>query len=103
MDELVQDDHLFICSTKYPSISRPLLLKLILFNKQLYEETMLYHKFAQDGSPWEFNLRDIFRSCQIIQGLISILFCSLYFLKKNLSKKIFVVQVAVILVNNACP
>ncbi|XP_048323691.2 midasin isoform X2 [Ziziphus jujuba] len=68
VDELVQDDYLFICGTKYPSISRPLLSKLILFNKQLYEETMLYHKFAQDGSPWEFNLRDIFRSCQIIQG-----------------------------------
>uniref|UniRef100_A0A2P2MUR9 Midasin AAA lid domain-containing protein n=1 Tax=Rhizophora mucronata TaxID=61149 RepID=A0A2P2MUR9_RHIMU len=29
---------------------------------------MLYHKFAQNGSPWEFNLRDVLRSCQIIQG-----------------------------------
>lgn len=29
---------------------------------------MLYHKFGQNGSPWEFNLRDVLRSCQIIQG-----------------------------------
>ncbi|XP_052182550.1 midasin isoform X2 [Diospyros lotus] len=67
VDELVEDDYLFICSSIYPSIPRTLLSKLILFNKRLYEETMLYHKFAQDGSPWEFNLRDVFRSCQIIQ------------------------------------
>ncbi|KAL5755634.1 hypothetical protein ACOSQ2_020380 [Xanthoceras sorbifolium] len=68
VDELVEDDYLFICSSLYPSIPRPLLLKLILFNKRLHEETMVYRKFAQDGSPWEFNLRDVIRSCQIIQG-----------------------------------
>ncbi|KAK1575506.1 hypothetical protein Q3G72_006073 [Acer saccharum] len=68
VDELVEDDYLFICSSLYPSIPKSLLLKLILFNKRLHEETMVYHKFAQDGSPWEFNLRDVIRSCQIIQG-----------------------------------
>ncbi|KAG7997478.1 hypothetical protein I3843_01G213100 [Carya illinoinensis] len=68
VDELVEDDHLFICSSLYPSIPRSMLSKLILFNKRLHEDTMLYHKFAQDGSPWEFNLRDVIRSCQIIQG-----------------------------------
>lgn len=35
---------------------------------------MLYHKFAQEGSPWEFNLRDVIRSCEIIKGLISLHF-----------------------------
>lgn len=75
VDELVEDDYLFICTSLYPSIPRHLLSKLILFNKQLYEETMVHNKFAQDGSPWEFNLRDVIRSCQIIEGLISILFC----------------------------
>ncbi|KAK3220425.1 hypothetical protein Dsin_014395 [Dipteronia sinensis] len=68
VDELVEDDYLFICSSLYPSIPKSLLLKLILFNKRLHEETMVYRKFAQDGSPWEFNLRDVIRSCQIIQG-----------------------------------
>lgn len=74
VDELVEDDYLFICSSLYPSISRSILSKLILFNKRLHEDTMLYHKFAQDGSPWEFNLRDVIRSCQIIQGLYLISF-----------------------------
>ncbi|KAL0319420.1 UNVERIFIED_CONTAM: Midasin [Sesamum angustifolium] len=34
---------------------------------RLHQETMLYNKFGQDGSPWEFNLRDVIRSCQIIE------------------------------------
>ncbi|KAF8388344.1 hypothetical protein HHK36_027010 [Tetracentron sinense] len=69
VDELVEDDYLFICSSLYPSIPRPLLSKLIFFNKRLHEDTMLFRKFAQDGSPWEFNLRDVIRSCEIIEGV----------------------------------
>ncbi|KAJ4717838.1 Midasin [Melia azedarach] len=66
--ELVEEDYLFICSSLYPSIARPVLSNLVLFNKRLHEETMVHHKFAQDGSPWEFNIRDVIRSCQIIEG-----------------------------------
>ncbi|XP_048233780.1 midasin isoform X2 [Ricinus communis] len=68
IDELVENDYLFISSSLYPSIPRPVLSKLILFNKRLHEDTMTYRKFAQEGSPWEFNLRDVIRSCDIIQG-----------------------------------
>ncbi|KAJ0075983.1 hypothetical protein Patl1_33593 [Pistacia atlantica] len=70
VDELVEGDYLFICSSLYPSIPRSVLSKLILFNKRLHEETMVYHNFAQDGSPWEFNLRDVIRSCQIIKDMV---------------------------------
>ncbi|KAK4395085.1 Midasin, partial [Sesamum angolense] len=66
-DELVDEDYLSICSSLFPSIERSLLLKLVAFNKRLHQETMLYNKFGQDGSPWEFNLRDVIRSCQIIE------------------------------------
>ncbi|WCJ27054.1 Midasin [Euphorbia peplus] len=68
IDELVEDDYLYISSSLFPSIPRPLVSKLIFFNKKLHEDVMVHHKFAQDGSPWEFNLRDVIRSCQIIQG-----------------------------------
>lgn len=78
MDELVEDDYLFICSSLYPSIQRSILSKLILFNKLLHEEIMVYHKFAQDGSPWEFNLRDVIRSCEIIKGFFSFFFYRLF-------------------------
>lgn len=68
MDELIEDDYLSICTSLYPSIPKSLLSKLIQFNKRLHDETMLLHNFAQDGSPWEFNLRDVIRSCEIIEG-----------------------------------
>lgn len=70
MDQLIEEDYLSICTSLFPSIPRSLLSKLILFNKQLFEETMTLRKFAQDGSPWEFNLRDVIRSCEIIRGEI---------------------------------
>ncbi|KAL1208785.1 Midasin [Cardamine amara subsp. amara] len=70
VDELVEDDYLFICSSLYPSIPSPLLSKLIALNRQLHDGTMLSRKFGQDGSPWEFNLRDVIRSCQFMQEAI---------------------------------
>ncbi|GAA0141094.1 hypothetical protein LIER_02318 [Lithospermum erythrorhizon] len=68
VDELVEDDYLSICRSLYPSIPESICQKLVEFNKLLYKDTMELHKFAHVGSPWEFNLRDILRSCQIIQG-----------------------------------
>ncbi|CAH2065804.1 unnamed protein product [Thlaspi arvense] len=68
VDELVEDDYLFICRSLYPSIPSPLLLKLIALNRQLHDGTMVNQKFGHDGSPWEFNLRDVIRSCQFMQG-----------------------------------
>ncbi|WVZ15742.1 hypothetical protein V8G54_013308, partial [Vigna mungo] len=68
VDELVQEDYLSICESKFPTISQTLLSKLVLFNKRMHEDTTVNQKFAKDGFPWEFNLRDIFRSCEIIQG-----------------------------------
>lgn len=68
VDELVEEDYLSICETKFPTIPRPLLSKLILFNKRMHEDTTVNQKFGKDGFPWEFNLRDVFRSCEIIEG-----------------------------------
>jgi midasin len=31
-------------------------------------DTMVHRKYGQQGSPWEFNLRDIIRSCEIVAG-----------------------------------
>ncbi|KAI3975195.1 hypothetical protein MKX01_020596 [Papaver californicum] len=67
VDELVKEDYLHICKKLHPEIKESLLSNLIDFNKRVYEDTMLTHKYGQDGSPWEFNLRDVIRSCQIIE------------------------------------
>lgn len=68
VDELDADDYLFICRSRYPSVPETLLTKLICFNNRLHEDTMISRKYGQEGSPWEFNLRDVMRSCQIIEG-----------------------------------
>lgn len=68
INELVEDDYVYICGSLFPSIPKSVLLKVISFNRRLHEDTMLHHKFAQNGSPWEFNLRDVIRSCQLIKG-----------------------------------
>ncbi|WOL06186.1 midasin isoform X3 [Canna indica] len=67
VDELDANDYLFICRSQYPSIPETLLSKLICFNNRLFEDTMIHRKYGQEGSPWEFNLRDVMRSCQIIE------------------------------------
>lgn len=69
MDELSADDYLYICEARYPSIPSSLLSKLITFNKRLHFDTMVLRKFGQQGSPWEFNLRDVIRSCQMISSM----------------------------------
>ncbi|CAN6468645.1 unnamed protein product [Victoria cruziana] len=68
VEELGIDDYFFICNSLYPSIPRPLLSKLISFNNRLYEDTMIRSAYGQSGSPWEFNLRDVLRACQLIEG-----------------------------------
>ncbi|PIA42933.1 hypothetical protein AQUCO_02000406v1 [Aquilegia coerulea] len=68
VDELVEEDYFYICNSLHPSIPKPLLSKLIRFNKRLYADTMESRKYGQDGSPWEFNLRDVIRSCEIIES-----------------------------------
>ncbi|CAA6669952.1 unnamed protein product [Spirodela intermedia] len=50
-DELSAEDYYFICNSLHPSVPTSLLSKLINFN----------------SSPWEFNLRDVIRACQIIE------------------------------------
>ncbi|KAF3328833.1 midasin [Carex littledalei] len=68
VDELSADDYLYICEARYPSIPSSLLSKLITFNKRLHFDTMVLRKYGQQGSPWEFNLRDVIRSCQMISS-----------------------------------
>jgi midasin len=69
VDELSADDYLHICHACYPSIPSSLLSKLITFNKKLHLDTMVFKKYGQQGSPWEFNLRDVIRSCQMISSM----------------------------------
>lgn len=66
VEEMDSDDFQFITETLYPMIPGAMLEKMIRFNQSLYEETMISRLYGRKGSPWEFNLRDIFRWCDLM-------------------------------------
>ncbi|KAI7907509.1 P-loop containing nucleoside triphosphate hydrolase protein [Cokeromyces recurvatus] len=67
VEQLTSDDLLFICSHLFPEFEPATLAKMIEFNSRMYEETMIRCSFGRKGSPWEFNLRDVFRWLELMQ------------------------------------
>ncbi|KAG0168625.1 AAA ATPase midasin [Apophysomyces sp. BC1034] len=67
VEHLTTDDLLFICAHLFPQFERSTLEKMIEFNTRMYEETMIRCSFGRKGSPWEFNLRDVFRWLELMQ------------------------------------
>ncbi len=66
MEPLTADDMLFVGSSLYPAIQQDHLKQLIRFNEAMHHHTMVKCSFGQQGRPWEFNLRDILRCCQLM-------------------------------------
>ncbi|XP_022106859.1 midasin-like [Acanthaster planci] len=66
VEPLTSGDLLFIAHTMYPMMSSQVLEKMVAFNKQLYQDTMVDGLWGQRGGPWEFNLRDLFRWCDLM-------------------------------------
>jgi len=48
-----------------PALSEP---GRLLASLQLVQEVCVERRWGQKGSPWEFNLRDMFRWCQLMQN-----------------------------------
>ena len=58
---LTADDIFGICRNLFSNVSHDYIRSMIRFNFCLNEEITVKHSFGRDGSPWEFNLRDIIR------------------------------------------
>ncbi|KAL7319508.1 AAA ATPase midasin [Mucor circinelloides] len=67
VEQLTSDDLLFICSHLFSEFEPSTMAKMIDFNNKMYEETMIRCTFGRKGSPWEFNLRDVFRWLELMQ------------------------------------
>ncbi|KAI9262309.1 P-loop containing nucleoside triphosphate hydrolase protein [Phascolomyces articulosus] len=67
VEHLTADDLLFICGHLFPQFDAQTLKQMIEFNTHMYEETMIRCRFGRKGSPWEFNLRDVFRWLELMQ------------------------------------
>ncbi|KAK3926205.1 Midasin [Frankliniella fusca] len=65
METLTSHDLEYICQTLYPTLPVELVKKMVLFNEQAALETSPGGKWGQRGAPWEMNLRDLSRWCEI--------------------------------------
>jgi len=74
INKMSTDDLLEILTSIYSSsssnengINRDTILKMIAFNEKLNQEVIVQRLWGNNGAPWEFNLRDMFRWCDIIK------------------------------------
>ena len=68
VDPLTNSDLRAIVIARFPSFERTLIDKIIDFNNRVYRDVVERREYGADGSPWEFNLRDVFRWCELISG-----------------------------------
>ncbi|KAI9443340.1 midasin [Lactarius indigo] len=68
VDPLTTTDLLLISKHAFPDYPEDWLKRMITYNSLLETETALKRSFGRDGSPWEFNLRDIFRWGALLCG-----------------------------------
>ena len=55
-----------IISNLYSNIPKSIINKLVEFNNQLTNDVIVNKLYGQRGAPWEFNLRDMFRVCDLL-------------------------------------
>uniref|UniRef100_A0A803SWY9 Midasin n=1 Tax=Anolis carolinensis TaxID=28377 RepID=A0A803SWY9_ANOCA len=66
VDPLSAADMEYIGITLFPAIGKENIAKMVEFNNKIDQEVMIEKKWGHKGAPWEFNLRDLFRWCQLM-------------------------------------
>lgn len=64
IEPLLEGDLLAICLTAFPTLPAEHVGSLLRFNAEV-EELVRARKVGSSGQPWEFNLRDVMRCCQL--------------------------------------
>ena len=67
MDALSREDYLTIVRETYPSMSLAMIEVMIDF-VEVMSEAVQSGRLGSTGSPWEFNLRDVFRWCDLVKA-----------------------------------
>ncbi|XP_052133380.1 midasin [Frankliniella occidentalis] len=65
METLTSDDLEYICQALFPSLPHELIKNMVIFNEKAAFETGPGGKWGQRGGPWEMNLRDLSRWCEV--------------------------------------
>uniref|UniRef100_A0A5K4FCW8 Midasin n=1 Tax=Schistosoma mansoni TaxID=6183 RepID=A0A5K4FCW8_SCHMA len=66
MKPLSKSDQEFILIQLYPDIPKNYIHLMVTFNDMVNEQINIKHEFGNQGGPWEFNLRDLTRWCDLI-------------------------------------
>ena len=67
MEELNTSDMQLIATNHFPTFPPPLLERMIGFARALQRDVVTLRKFGARGAPWDFNLRDLFRWCELME------------------------------------
>lgn len=65
METLTSDDLEYICQSLFPHLPANLIKSMVNFNQLASIQTAPGSKWGQRGAPWEMNLRDLTRWCEI--------------------------------------
>ncbi|CAG8447499.1 16137_t:CDS:10 [Dentiscutata erythropus] len=76
IEQLTNNDLLFICKSLFPRIKDSILKKIIEFNTRINEDIMIKCLYGRSGAPWEFNLRDVLRWLELLSKDYSLGFYS---------------------------
>lgn len=68
VDALGDDDLEMIVASLHPNIPPVMRRSMINFNAAVHRETMVKCSFGRKGAPWDFNLRDVFRWCELMES-----------------------------------
>lgn len=68
VEELTAEDLLVICREQFSGFNDQLLQGMITFNTLLNRAVVQQRLFGREGSPWEFNLRDIMRWGELLRA-----------------------------------
>ena len=66
MEPLTVTDLVDIITDRFPVIDVSIVNKMVGFVQSLEDAVMTRRSFGQSGSPWEFNLRDVFRWSELM-------------------------------------
>ncbi len=71
VDALTDADLRTIVKSRYPSFDERQVDGMIDFNNAVHDEVVEKREYGSEGAPWEFNLRDVFRWCQVLESQTS--------------------------------
>jgi midasin len=66
LEEMNEEDFLLILQGTFHGIDKSVLLQMIKYNMQIHDDVVKKQEWGAKGGPWEFNLRDLVRWCQLM-------------------------------------